>query len=383
MVSLWPWKDANSPAEFEKALASLAEKIANSQAQLDFLRQRGRRAKVLWTLYSVFAYLLCAVVLVLVVGWKNWSAVEYTGISASPLVIYLVRQAINAFYTWRIDTVTQRLEDRQLERTQTIDKLKAATKYNSTQELIEKYGGITPAPKPRKQRAPSLKKLKPAQNQPQRTVSGPPPLTANVPRPGQNQVPTPVQRPSTANNVPFNNNQEAEFLSSPNAQSQAGPPEFAPNAYAARPQYAQAAERTPEGKWYDRVLDLLLGDDETNPKNRIVLICQNCRRVNGQAPPGTKSPAELGKWRCFGCGGWNGEEDEAAKVVQEIKERIEQEDQPESSTDEGQNSAGSDGENDAADEKTTSDEIMDTESAEDIVEVKATKGRAKTNRKKA
>ena len=76
------------------------------------------------------------------------------------------------------------------------------------------------------------------------------------------------------------------------------------------------------GHWYDRVLDLLLGEDETSPKNRIILICQNCRLVNGQAPPGTKSLAELGKWKCFGCGEMNGEEDEAVKAVQEMKEMI-------------------------------------------------------------
>jgi hypothetical protein len=75
----------------------------------------------------------------------------------------------------------------------------------------------------------------------------------------------------------------------------------------------------------------LLGEDETSPKNRIVLICKHCRLVNGQAPPGVNHLEELGKWRCIGCGGWNGEVDEGAKIVEEIKERAEVEtrDQPE------------------------------------------------------
>ncbi len=50
----------------------------------------------------------------------------------------------------------------------------------------------------------------------------------------------------------------------------------------------------------------------------MVLICQNCRLVNGQAPPGTKSLGDVGKWRCFSCGALNGVENEAEKVVQEI-----------------------------------------------------------------
>lgn len=130
-----------------------------------------------------------------------------------------------------------------------------------------------------------------------------------------------------------------------------------------------------------------MGDDETSPKNRIALICQNCRLVNGQAPPGTKSPGELGRWRCFGCGGWNGEEDEGRKVVQEIKERIEQEERPGSENNE-EIAGGSDGgpsdENEAqSDKENGEEEVVETESTEDVVEVKAKRGRPKSGKKKA
>jgi len=40
--------------------------------------------------------------------------------------------------------------------------------------------------------------------------------------------------------------------------------------------------------------------------------------VNGQAPPGVRTLEELGRWRCSGCGAWNGAESEGAKVVKEI-----------------------------------------------------------------
>ncbi len=109
--------------------------------------------------------------------------------------------------------------------------------------------------------------------------------------------------------------------SSPLSSSRVGPPEFAPNAFGSVPQYDRSSESNADGKWYDRILDLLLGEDETSPKNRIVLICKHCRLVNGQAPPGVKRIEELGKWRCIGCGGWNGEVDEGAKIVEEIKEK--------------------------------------------------------------
>lgn len=62
----------------------------------------------------------------------------------------------------------------------------------------------------------------------------------------------------------------------------------------------------------------MLGEDETAPKNRIVLICHKCRLVNGQAPPGVKNVAEVGAWRCMGCGAINGEMDEGKKIIQEV-----------------------------------------------------------------
>lgn len=65
-------------------------------------------------------------------------------------------------------------------------------------------------------------------------------------------------------------------------------------------------------------MDLLLGEDETASKNRIVLICKNCRLVNGQAPPGTNNLSDLGMWKCMGCGSSNGEVDEGKRIIREV-----------------------------------------------------------------
>lgn len=69
-------------------------------------------------------------------------------------------------------------------------------------------------------------------------------------------------------------------------------------------------------------MDVLLGEDETLPKNRIVLICKKCRLVNGQAPPGFKQLEDVGTWRCSGCGTMNGEENEGKKLVADIKKKV-------------------------------------------------------------
>ena len=68
-------------------------------------------------------------------------------------------------------------------------------------------------------------------------------------------------------------------------------------------------------------MDVLLGEDETLPGKRLALICSNCRLVNGQAPPGVKRLADVGKWRCGGCGTINGEETDVKKIVDSIKKQ--------------------------------------------------------------
>jgi hypothetical protein len=60
--------------------------------------------------------------------------------------LYLGRLALTTYYNYRTSRLQTHLEELQTQRDITIDKLKAATKYNSTQQLLEKYGG-TPSPK--------------------------------------------------------------------------------------------------------------------------------------------------------------------------------------------------------------------------------------------
>lgn len=85
-------------------------------------------------------------------------------------------------------------------------------------------------------------------------------------------------------------------------------------------QYSSAPSTSfTQSHWYDRILDALLGEDETQPKNRLVLICSECRLVNGQAPPGARTAEDIGKWRCGGCKAWNGKarpHEEVANLVQ-------------------------------------------------------------------
>lgn len=235
--------------------------------------------------------------------------------------IYLVRLGLTTYYNYRISKVQAYMDDLQNQRDKAIDKLKAATKYNTTHQLLEKYGG-SPSPKVTSSGTPSRKST------PGRNLNTPkggrtgfvPPPTANIP--GRN-VFTPQRILLDPRYPPGQSSLLSAGAAIVRPQQQAlSPPEesaeFAPNAFSAAPQYAQADSGP---RWYDRLLDVLLGEDETLPRNRIALICKDCRLVNGQAPPGIKRLEEVGKWKCSGCGAVNGASSEAEKIVATIKEQ--------------------------------------------------------------
>ncbi|KJZ74305.1 hypothetical protein HIM_06311 [Hirsutella minnesotensis 3608] len=320
MVSLWPWKaKSSSTASFEKTLSALSAKITHAQSRLDKTRAGARRTKVLWTLYLSFAYLVYAIVLFLVVGHRNLGAYEWTAIAGGPVLIYLIRTANAAFYSFRIDSIESRLKEYQEERAKTIQKLKDATKYDSTLELLEKYGGAdrpsssqgkgeghgADASNNNNDAGGRSANNTPGRGTPNRILVSPPP-TANIQRSPGTPVP-PIQgglspAPLSASSTPLT----------------AGA-EFAPNAFAPSPHLPPPPPPPPaEPHWYDRIFDVLLGEDETASRNRIALICRSCRLVNGQAPPGTRSLAEVGTWKCMSCGTSNGEPDEGRKILREV-----------------------------------------------------------------
>ncbi|PGG98704.1 hypothetical protein AJ79_08790 [Helicocarpus griseus UAMH5409] len=349
MVSLWPWKGSDtSPAGFEKTLSTLSGKIARATARLDTHRQRARRYKVLWTLYTSFAYLLCSIILTLVLGWQHWGPIEYTAVAGGPVVIYVVRLALDTYYQYRISNTQSYLDDLQKQRDKTIEKLKEATKYNSTQQLLEKYGGDSPQRSGQqkgpasgtgpggaanKKRDPRMRVSLPAPSG--RTGIAPPP-TANIPRLQPGSVPTTPMRsppmhdqrgPPQPSNLNPNQYQQEPSQQPPQLADEPG---FAPNAFPPsynQPPPAQQQHFDPhQSHWYDRILDVLLGEDETLPKNRLALICTQCRLVNGQAAPGIRNLEELGRWRCGSCGAWNGQESETKKALAGIQEAAAQSD---------------------------------------------------------
>lgn len=207
------------------------------------------------------------------------------------------------------------MDDLQKQRDETIEKLKVATKYNSTQELLEKYAGESPKQSPSTKPNTSNAKQAPSPRPPVGRTGLPPPPTANIVQP-------PVHPPSPPEH--YGAPPPQQFSPPPNQSPNPPPPqtpklpvnepEFAPNAFPTGGQYIE------QPHWYDRLLDVLLGEDEMQPRNRMAMICSSCRLVNGQAPPGIKTPEELGRWRCGSCGAWNGEESETTQILSSLRQ---------------------------------------------------------------
>lgn len=226
------------------------------------------------------------------------------------------------YYSYRTSKAESYLEELRQQRHETIEKLKDATKYNTTQELLKKYGDpptpnkksevvIDAEPNPRDGNARILGVGK--------TASIPPP-TANISRKsGQGSFSPQPPLPSVGENASYGAIQIEAAQRKPSIALQTSA-EFAPNAFPASA--AQYAHFDQGARWYDRLMDVLLGEDESLPRNRLALICKKCRLVNGQAPPGAKRSEDVGEWRCFGCGTMNGDETEATKIVTTVKEEV-------------------------------------------------------------
>jgi hypothetical protein len=292
------------------------------------------------------------------------------------------------YYDYRITNTQKYLENLNKQRDATIERLKAATKYNSTQQLLEKYGS---SPKPKESPPASKKKGQGQQKQPQpgpRTGMAPPP-TANIQRPND-------QRPSTPQRLPSaTGNSHGPSPLASLAPQDVPSAEFAPNAFGQAEltrQYTNTSAATfTQTHWYDRILDALLGEDETQPKNRVVLICHGCRLVNGQAPPGVRTLEDLGRWRCSGCGAWNGEEktkeDDVAGLMQGwAAERKVREKANSASTDGGVDSDNRETEDDAGlilgHNNSSGVDLADESTDEAPVPLRSTRSRSKAGGKR-
>jgi hypothetical protein len=203
--------------------------------------------------------------------------------------VYALRLSGRWWYTRSIEREVREKEVLKQRLDEKIEELKEKSDYYNTQQLLERYDPKSISPKegnaefrdlpPNQQhlQKPSIDNFRQRQGLDNLRQRGPvlPPL------------PPPIT-PATFTPQPQNI------------------PSFHPSAFSPPPSPTLAPQQHHSKTFLDRVLDLIVGEDENAADHRYALICRHCRAHNGLAPPGERGE-DVG-YLCGRCGGWNGPE---------------------------------------------------------------------------
>jgi len=239
----------NKEEDFETVLATLASDIQKRQVKLSEIRLREKRSALLATIYTLltwFAYTSLWYWNVLPSFFQtaagNHAVVERIArglpVFIGPIIILFIRRIVVVWYTRKADAEEKTLQSLMRKRRTKVEEIKKKTNFDSMVKLFQDYDEPSAAATPLRRRLP----------QQQQTPVTPQRHPGPVPN---SQVTTPV--PATL-------------------QAQLTP---VPSPFPMAP---------PKKKWYDRVADTILGDDDHevgSPSSRYALICERCFTHNG------------------------------------------------------------------------------------------------------
>lgn len=272
------------PDVFEKELTQLTKQISNSQQQIYGLKGKSKQwvfslCKVLISMYIlIFVYIYQKIPRSpiarnkMVNFLRSQTNDQFMILVGFPVVGYLLVYLINYVFKLSISRREKYLKIMKKKHSQKIEELKKITNFNTTNELLNKYGTEDER---KKSKSESEAKTAEAQlnAQPQQQVNS----QAKSPSAQQQQI---IQRLQSL---------------------QANPPVQAPRTF------------------QDRVLDFIVGSDNNEAtENRFALICKQCLTHNGLAPPGCSNPF-LVSYICPNCGFLNGEIDDVDSDVNPIE----------------------------------------------------------------
>lgn len=266
----WFRKESDVKA-LEKDLASLASKINKQEASLSQLRANARRFKGAITLYCALFYAVYFAIWLLffarnTVHGRKWMF-ETLPVVLGPVVIYLFRSSVAAYYQRRLTSAEGTLDTLKSQQKEKIEEFKTKTDFYTTKSLIDRYSGADTA---------------------SQKIQGPKVVSS---KPLQPDTPTNLQKPLQADRVQQGNSSSPRFL----PQSQLTPQRMNPASlvgtvptpaslsgtpvrqYNEPPKIAEFAANADapthhvERHWYDRMLDIIVGEDEGNESSRYKL----------------------------------------------------------------------------------------------------------------
>ncbi|ODO03472.1 hypothetical protein L198_02319 [Cryptococcus wingfieldii CBS 7118] len=281
----------SSPPDYETVLSKLASDVTEAKTNLSAIRLRERRTALLVNLYGVSFWAIWAGLwwvrsLPLGLIKTNYEEllgriVGLAGIVGTPFLIWVLNFVVHAYFSrQRVHEETHLRKLLNQQRKQ-VDEIKKATNYDSTRKLIERYDeanglGSPIGPKtPQRPGQVTPQHVTPSSKGPSGTPRAPGHLVGagGTPGPAQPQTPLPVPQGLSLE-------QATAF------HLQAGA--------------IQPILPTPEKKWYDRVVDSILGDDPSQGnQHKYALVCEECFRHNGLV--GSKYEWERMQWLCPRC----------------------------------------------------------------------------------
>jgi len=266
------------PEDFGQILSALALDIQKRETRLNEIRLRERRATLLVTLYTLAgwgAYLGLWYAQVLPQASRHAinspvdKAIKGFPAILGPIIILFTRRIVQLWYNRKGNAEEKSLATLKLSRRNKVEEIKKKTNYYETRDLLERY-----------------------EDGPARGLSPAWPKNGPVGRVQHQQPPSTPQRATPA--VPPNT--PASSLATPIS------PGLQNQLVARTPQQPL---QPPRKQWYDKLADVLLGDEEPHlnaAASRYALICQKCFTHNGLVKEDMWEDAQ---YVCPRCGHFN------------------------------------------------------------------------------
>lgn len=272
-----------------------------------------RRLKAMLTLYSIIVYAVYSIYLFFGSGsrnsqgregqgWTRAQSIRILGLIVVPLLIGLCRHMIQAFIRWMLNSMDERRKSYEIDRKDIVDEIKKNLSYNSARAILDRYdvgwnlneaehtGSSSGLEKSSAQDSSKLQK----RNLPQDSKKS---IEQQVEDKLKSELPQLSSQDLNDNQQQRQDKPKGDLLMQNRKQDTPSVRPMPPTSY---PKIVY------EPKWYDRILEGLVGDDEQSPNNRYALICPKCYAHNGLCRYGEDPQYVI--YICPHCGHKNGKE---------------------------------------------------------------------------
>ncbi|KAJ8326777.1 hypothetical protein BDV3_001419 [Batrachochytrium dendrobatidis] len=331
MAGLFGWLSKKEDTNYEKILLELDDKIRRSEMRLAEFGLRERRLLYAWFFYTLPAYIIVLAVYAMYYRmsdgepWKQF-LIKSLPVVVVPIIIYLVRAGIIAWYLRCRNVEEIRLDELRTKQNDKITELKLKTSFYLTKGLIERYDN--PKSKGGKQRKGSenpsghdqtssgSRHHPQANRQPQSADSrSEKTQESHGQRPHTQMSPQRRASPSVSENGPHSRQMLSNhpgFQQMDNAQhtplqrQQLLHQQHIRNNDQLTPshvvhQQQQMAALPASVNWFDSLLEAIIGESD-GPQHKYALICEKCFTHNGLVLP---NEYLVSRFKCMQCGHFN------------------------------------------------------------------------------